>query len=135
MFDKGKAKEKKERPTKEEMMVTLGQYMAAQDELKALKEEYGIEEEPKKEGRISHAISSFFERQESREKVAVKKKVYIFLAVLTGWMGGHRFYAKHYRVALFYLLFFWMGIGLYHSIIDVMQVIPMQPDENGRVLL
>jgi len=32
-------------------------------------------------------------------------------------------------------LFFWMGIGLYHSIIDVMQVIPMQPDENGRVLL
>ncbi len=134
MFGKNKTKDKKVQPTKEEMQQSLQELIMAEEELKALKKEYGIEDD-KKEGKISHAISSFFERQEGREKVAVSKKKYIWLAVLTGWMGGHRFYAKHYRVALFYLLFFWMGIGLYNSIIDIMQVIPMQPDENGKILL
>lgn len=135
MFEKWKSKDKKERPTKEEMQVTLGQLMAAEEELKALKEEYGIEEEPKKEGRVSRKISAFFERQADREPVAVSKKKYIWLAVLTGWMGGHRFYCKHYRVGLLYLLLFWMGFGLYNTIIDIMTVIPMQPDENGNILL
>lgn len=135
MFEKWKTKDKKERPTKEEMRVTLGQYMAAEEELRQLKEEYGIKEEPKKEGKISRVISSFFERQAGREPVAVSKKTYIWLAVLTGWIGGHRFYCKHYRVGLLYLLFFWIGLGLYNTIIDIMTVIPMQPDENGKILL
>ena len=130
----GKSKEKKEQPTAEEMAKSYAELIAAEEELKALKKEYGIEDD-KKEGKISHAISSFFERQEGREKVSVSKKKYIWLALLTGWMGGHRFYAKHYRVAFFYLLFFWMGLGLYNTIIDIMQVIPMQADENGRILL
>lgn len=126
MFKKGKTKEEE---------VTLGQYMAAKEELEALKREHGIEDEPKKEGVISHRISAFFERQEGREKVAVNKKKYMVLALLTGWFGGHRFYCKHYRVGLFYLLLFWMGIGLYNTIIDLMVVIPMQPDENGNIFL
>lgn len=133
MFEKWKAKDKKERSQEEK--VTLGQYMAAKNELEELKREHGIEDEPVKEGKISRRISAFFERQAGREPVAVNKKLYIVLAILTGWFGGHRFYCKHYRVGLLYLLLFWMGIGLYNTIIDLMVVIPMKPDENGNVFL
>lgn len=131
MFEKWK--DKKERSQEER--VTLGQYMAAKNELEELKREHGIEDEPVKEGKISRRISAFFERQAGREPVAVNKKLYIVLAILTGWFGGHRFYCKHYRVGLLYLLLFWMGIGLYNTIIDLMVVIPMKPDENGKVFL
>jgi len=124
----------KEKKKKEE--ISIGEYIAAEEELKALKKEYGIEDEnPKKGGRISRKISSFFERQAGREPVAVNKKKYIWLAILTGWFGGHRFYCKHYRVGLFYLLFCWIGLGLCNTIIDLMVVIPMQADENGNVYL
>lgn len=138
MFGKQREKDKK----REQERVTFAEYYAAKEELKALKKQYGIADEeekvqikPKKEGLISRRISAFFERQESREPVAVSKKKYIWAAVLTGWIGGHRFYCKHYRVGLFYLLFFWMGMGVYHTIIDLMAAIPMQPDENGYIYL
>lgn len=122
---------KKSKDKKEE--IDINEFLAAEQELKELKEEYGIEDE--KEGKLSRKISGFFERQAEKEPVAVSKKTYIILAILTGWFGGHRFYCKHYKVGLVYLLLFWMGIGLYHTIIDLMVVIPMQPDENGKILL
>ena len=129
----GKSKDKQEKPSKEQMRSDYIEYIKAEEELKQLRKEHGIEDP--KEGKISRKISSYFERRADREPVAVSKKKYIWLAVLTGWMGGHRFYCKHYKVGLTYLLLFWMGIGLYHSIIDVMQVIPMEADENGMILL
>ncbi|MGN1156286.1 MAG: TM2 domain-containing protein [Agathobacter sp.] len=122
---------KKSKDKKEE--IDINEFLAAEQELKELKEEYGIKDE--KEGKLSHKISGFFERQAEKEPVAVSKKTYIILAILTGWFGGHRFYCKHYKVGLVYLLLFWMGIGLYHTILDLMVVIPMQPDENGKILL
>ncbi len=129
----GKPKNTQEKMTREERERTYQEFVAAEEELKQLRAEYGIENP--KEGKISHKISSYFERQENKEPVAVNKKLYIILALLTGWMGGHRFYCKHYRVGLTYLLLFWMGIGLYHTIIDLMVVIPMQPDEKGNIYL
>ncbi len=129
----GKSKDKQEKPSKEQMRNDYVEYIKAEEELKQLRKEYGIEDP--KEGKLSRKISSYFERREDREPVAVSKKKYIWLAVLTGWMGGHRFYCKHYKVGLTYLLLCWMGIGLYHTIIDLMQVIPMQPDENGMIFL
>lgn len=129
----GKSKNTQEKMTREERERTYQEFIAAEEELKQLRAEYGIENP--KEGKISHQISSYFERQENKEPVAVNKKLYIILALLTGWMGGHRFYCKHYKVGLTYLLLFWMGIGLYHTIIDLMVVIPMKPDENGNIYL
>lgn len=129
----GKSKDKKEQPTAEEMTKTYVEFIKAEEELKQLRKEHGIEDPD--EGKFSRKISNFFERQANREPISVSKKKYIWLAVLTGWFGGHRFYCKHYRVGLLYLLLFWMGIGLYHSILDILQVIPMQPDENGNILL
>lgn len=129
----GKSKDKQEKPTKEEIQNEYVAYIKAEEELKQLRKEHGIADP--KEGKFSRKISAYFERKENQEPVAVNKKKYIRLALLTGWMGGHRFYCKHYKVALTYLLLFWMGIGLYHTIIDLMIVIPMQPDENGNIFL
>ena len=129
----GKSKDKQEKPTKEEIQNEYVAYIKAEEELKQLRKEHGIADP--KEGKFSRKISAYFERKENQEPVAVNKKKYIRLALLTGWLGGHRFYCKHYKVALTYLLLFWMGIGLYHTIIDLMIVIPMQPDENGNIFL
>ena len=133
MFGFGKTKEEREREKLEQKNL-LTDIALAQAELNELKKEYGIEEE-KKSGKISRAVSSMFERAENREPVAVSKKKYVIMALLTGWFGGHRFYTKHYKTGFLYLAFSWLGLGLYHTVLDILQVIPMQPDENGMILM
>ena len=129
-FGKAKEEKKKQEPERE---YTFEDFAAAEAELKALKEEHGIED--KKHGKISRAVSSMFERAANREPIAVSKKKYVILALLTGWFGGHRFYTKHYKTGFLYLAFSWLGLGLYHTVLDILQVIPMQPDENGMILM
>lgn len=114
--------------------VDVAQYVALQRELEETKRQYGIVDEPKKEGRISRAISNFFDRRESREKHLISKKKYMLLMLL-GIVGAHRFYARHYGVAVFYLLTCWLGVSIAMTIIDALVVIPMPPDENGNILL
>ena len=110
----------------------VDEYMALVQELEELKAQRG---EAKPEGRASRAISGFFDRREAREKQVLNKKKYILLAVFTGWMGGHRFYAKQWPTAILYLLFFWCGFPLAMTIVDLMIVIPMKANENGNILL
>ena len=129
----GKKKEKVERPTQQEMRDSYVEYIAAEEELKRLRKEHGIEDPD--EGKISKRITKYFDDKENREKVAVSKKKYIWLTVLTGWMGGHRFYAKRYKLGVLYLLFFWTGVPLYNCIIDLMQIIPIPADENGIIYI
>jgi TM2 domain-containing membrane protein YozV len=112
--------------------VDVNQMVALEQELHELKMEHGIEE---KEGRISHAISGFFDRQEAKKQVPLNKKTYLLLALFTGWMGGHRFYAKQYPLAMLYLLLFWTGFGAAMTIIDLLIVIPKQVDENGMICM
>ena len=118
---------KKERVSPEE-------YFALQQELEETKRKYGIVDEPKKEGRISRAISAFFDRRDAREKQLVSKKKYMLLMLL-GAFGAHRFYARQYVTAVLYLATCWFGFSIAMTIIDVLAVIPMQPDENGNILL
>lgn len=110
----------------------LDEYVALQRELNELKAQHG---EPMPEGRVSRAISGFFDRREAREKRLLNKKKYILLALLTGWMGGHRFYARQWVTAVLYLLLFWCGFPAAMTIVDLLIVIPMQADENGNILL
>lgn len=125
---------KKNDPGKER--VNYEEYMAAQAELSYLREKYGIEDpDAKKEGKISRMISSFFERQDARQKVLVSRKKFLWLLVLAGWCGGHRFYAHHYKVAIFYLLTCWTGMSIAMSIIDFLQFVPYPVDENGCILV
>ncbi len=121
-------------PKKEERLSPeeLEEYLALVQELDRLKAERG---EARPEGRVSRAISGFFDYRENRRKQLLNKKKYILLAVFTGWMGGHRFYARQWVTAILYLLFFWCGFPLAMTIVDLMIVIPMQPNENGNILL
>lgn len=128
-FKKG---EKKQAPEH----VNYEEYLAAQAELRYLREKYGIEDPDKeKEGKISRMISNFFERRDMRQKVLVNRKKFLWLLVLTGWCGGHRFYAHHYKVAIFYLLTCWTGMSIAMSIIDFLQFVPYPVDENGCILV
>lgn len=119
---------KEQRLTPEE----VEEYVALVQELDALKAERG---EARPEGKVSRAISNFFDYRENREKRVLSKKKYILLAVFTGWMGGHRFYARQWVTAILYLLLFWSGFPAAMTIVDLMIVIPMEANENGNILL
>lgn len=119
---------KEQRLTPEE----VEEYVALVQELDTLKAERG---EARPEGKVSRAISNFFDYRENRKKRVLSKKKYILLAVFTGWMGGHRFYARQWPSAILYLLLFWCGFPLAMTLVDLMIVIPMQANENGNILL
>lgn len=120
-----------------EREVTLEEYYRAQCELEDLREQYGIEppEEEKKEGKISHMVSSFFERRDAREKVCVNKKKHLKLAIFLGWAGAHRFHAKQKVLGIVYLLTCWSGFSVAMTIIDILEIIPIQADENGNIMI
>lgn len=116
------------------MQETLEEYLRAKGELDELREQYGIE--PKeKEGKISRLISNFFDRREQREKVCLNKKKHMLLAIFLGWAGAHRFHAKQYLLGLVYLLLCWSGFSMAMTVVDIFILIPMQPDENGNILI
>lgn len=112
--------------------VSITDYLALQNELDETREKYGVEVQ---EGRVSKAISNFFDRREARELQPVHRKKYLLLALFTGWMGGHRFYARQYPTAILYLLFFWSGFPFAMTIVDLMIAIPKEPDAEGKILL
>ncbi len=114
--------------------VSVDDYLAAKAELDALRKQYGLEPKEKEKG-LSRLISSFFAWRENREKVSVSKKKLLWLAVLTGWCGGHRFYSRRYVLGALYLLFFWSGVPTAMTIIDLLEIIPIPPDETGNILV
>lgn len=118
----GKTSEDDKKVSDKEKMKALMDVAIATEELRQLKKEYGLD-------------GTRITEKYNQEGILINKKKYIWLAVLTGWFGGHRFYVKHYKVGLLYLLFSWAGIGLYHSMVDIMIAIPMKADENGNILV
>ena len=129
--ERKRLKEEERRRKKEEEDKLITEIAIAQAELEALKKEHGIEEEKG----VKKLITNFFDKRENREKVAVSKKTYLILSILLGWMGAHRFYSKQYGLGLLYLATCWTGFPVSLVVIDVLIVIPMQPDENGKILL
>lgn len=117
-----------------EKKVTLEEYLAAKAELEELEKKYGITED-KKEGPISRAITNFFDRRDAREQVKVNKKKDLWLCILLGWAGGHRFYQKQYLLGFLYLALCWCGFSMAMSIVDLLIIIPKQPDEDGNILM
>lgn len=110
--------------------VDMGEMLSLQEELAATKRAYGIKEE---EGRISRWISNYFEKKENREELLLDRKTYLLLAVFTGWIGGHRFFARQYKTAVLYVLFFWTGFPMAMTLIDLLVAIPKQTDKNGKI--
>lgn len=117
-----------------QQFVNLDEMVAAQMELDELKQQYGLAE-PKKEGKISRAISNYFRRKEDEEKVLVSRKKLIRYALLLGWCGGHRYYMKQYKMGIIYSLLFWTGWPFAMTLIDLIEIVPIPPDEDGNILV
>lgn len=128
-----KKKDQKRKSSSKER-VSPEEYLALQQELEETKRKYGVVDEPKPEGRISRAISKAFEWRDARPKHSISKKTYLKLMLL-GIVGAHRFYAKQYVTGVLYLLACWTGFSIAMTIIDLLVVIPMKPDENGHILM
>ena len=123
------AKKKNQRELDQQRMK---EYLDLANELEKVKEEYGVVEEPTKLERIVNRIYGIIY---AREKRLVNRKKYIWLALLTGWCGGHRFYTHQYKTAVLYLVLFWSGFPIAMTIVDLMIALPMKPDENGMILM
>ncbi len=70
-----------------------------------------------------------------KEKVRVKKKVYLWLLLLTGWAGGHRYYERRWVVGLLYSALCWTGLPVALCVLDAMAVIPIRADGEGCIIL
>ncbi len=116
-------------PTKD---VSIEDYMAAKAELDALRAERGLPP-VEQEGPISRLITKYFAHREAREKPLVSKKKLLWMTLLLGWCGGHRFYTKRYVLGGLYLAFCWAGVPTAMAVIDLMEIIPLKADENGMV--
>lgn len=103
----------------------------AEDELYSLQEK----NLPAKRSILYRIVDSYFAKQTNRQKHIVSRKKYLWLCILTGWFGGHRFYEKRYKLALIYLLFAWTGIPIAMTMVDWMIALPITPDENGNILI
>ncbi len=112
--------------------VSVEDYAAAKFALNELKREQGLL--PEEKG-LTRLITKIFEYRENRQKHYVNKKKMLWLAVLLGWCGGHRFYSKRYVLGTLYLLFCWSGVPIAMTIIDLVELIPIPADENGNILV
>ena len=112
--------------------VDIDEYVALQQELNELKKQNGTAQEEKG---ISRMISKFFERQDAREKVRIRKKTLLWLTFLLGWAGTHRFVLRQPGLGILYLCTCWTGFSLSMSIVDWLQYVVMKPDEDGYILV
>lgn len=108
-----------------------------QEELNVLKKEHGIVDEKKGLAKFFdlYMAKSEEENAPKKERVlsVVNRKKYGWILVLTGWCGGHHFYAKRYKLAWLYLLFFWSGFPFAMAMVDWLIWLPKKPDENGNI--
>lgn len=126
------AKKKKQQNGQKLDSEQMKQYFELQNELQKTKEEYGIEDKPTK---LQMIVNKIYDIVYSREKRKVDRKKYLWLALLTGWCGGHRFYTHQYKTAILYLLLFWSGFSVAMTVVDLMIALPMKPDEDGLILM
>lgn len=104
----------------------------AEDELHRLRAEHGIEE---KQGIIVRAINRYYDWKDNRTKHLVGKKLYLVLALCTGWFGGHRFYEHRWLLGLFYLALSWTGFSAMLCGVDFLAALGTKADENGKILI
>ena len=113
--------------------VSMKEYLDAKMELEELRKQYNIPTPETEEGKLSKAITRYFDRKENRVKIKRNRKKYIIFALLLGWCGGHRFYSHQWLLGILYALLFWTGIPLAMTFIDLMIAIPLPVDEEGMI--
>ncbi len=103
----------------------------AEEELRALEKEHGIES--KKKSLFYRIADGYFTKE--RELHEVNRKKYLWLTALTGIVGGHRFYEKRWKLGLLYLALSWTALPLSFALIDFIIALPMKADENGNIMI
>lgn len=63
----------------------------------------------------------------------VNKWFYIFLAILLGFCGIHKFYAGYKKLGFLYLLFFWTGIPFFLAFLSAVITLFKRADCFGNV--
>lgn len=112
--------------------LTREDFIKAELALQDAKMEAGIDVENEKGKGL---FGKYHDWQKNRTKHKVNKKKYCLLCVLLGWCGGHRYYEKRYKLALFYTLFFWSVVPFFLCVTDLLIALPMQADENGDIVI
>ncbi len=130
--EKQKERDEKEEAARQERQETMQKMFDLQEELDKTREEYGVEP---KDGFFTRLVKKYYAIKDRRSKVQVKKKTYIWVAVLLGWAGGHRFMCHQYISATLYLLLCWTGFPMAMTIIDILEVVPMKADEDGKIII
>ncbi len=106
----------------------LTEFFRLEEELHRLQEEHNI---PVEKSKLQQFGDWLMEIKEKPHPVMRKK--YLWLALLTGWIGGHRVYAKQYTTAILCVLLFWTGVPAAMTIIDIMAALPKEADESGMI--
>ena len=136
MAKKDKVKKVESEPLTAEELTQLA---ILEEELYLLKKEKGLLKE--KKGifkfidRYVHGDGEEEKEKKVKEPCIVNRKKYFWFLMLTGWCGGHMFYAKKYGVGILYLTLFWTGFPLASSIVAWLIWLPKKPDENGNIEL
>ena len=123
--------------------VSMKEYLDAKMELEKAQKEAGIVEEEKG---LSRFISWIFEKQSSRKKHTVKKMLYIWMAILGGWCGLHRFYEKRWILGIIYAipviaslfnkdLFGLVGLPMAMAVIDILIAVGHYSNESGEIII
>lgn len=109
-------------------------FIMAELALADAKKEAGIVDDTPPKG-LFGLVWRYTNWKENRVRHRVKKKTYIWLLVLLGWMGGHRWYAKRYGLGVLYTGFFWSGVPFLMCFLDLLEVIPVKADEEGCIMM
>ena len=110
----------------------ISEFIAAEEELQQLKEQYGIEERPPLWKR---AIDALFRHIGEREPVKIEKKKYCLTAMLGGWLGIHQFLVGRKKLGLAYLLLFWSGFSVIMTVFDLWYALFLKSDEDSLILI
>lgn len=121
------AKEKQEK--KKEERFNFAELALVEDELHELEAQQGLT----KEKWWQKLGDWYFNWKETRPRHQVNRRVYLWLTVLGGWCGLHRFYEHRWYLGAFYLALCWTGFPVALMVVDWMIAFPMKADEEGKI--
>lgn len=110
---------------------TVTDFALAEDELTRLKEAQGIDDRTW----WVRLGDRYYEKKAARTLHAVNRKKYLWLTILLGWCGIHRFYEKRYVLGGIYLALCWTALPIALALVDWMIAVPKKADEDGNIMI
>lgn len=110
----------------------ISDLVAAEEELRQLKEKYG---EVEKEPFWKRMITTYAEKKAAREPVKIRKSKYCLAALFGGWLGLHCFMVNKKVLGFVYLVLFFSGISFLMSILDIWYAIFLETDEQKCIMI